>query len=44
MDNLITKIISGNQTGLDRAALNVGIELGTPQGGCEIWGRWSVFR
>jgi hypothetical protein len=33
MDTIIKKIISGGQTGADRAALNVAIELGIPHGG-----------
>jgi len=30
---MINKLISGGQTGADRAALDVAIELGTPHGG-----------
>jgi len=33
MKNLLEKIISGGQTGVDRAALNVALELGIPCGG-----------
>jgi len=30
---MLTKIISGGQTGADQAALDAAIELGIPQGG-----------
>jgi hypothetical protein len=33
MDEPIEKIISGGQTGVDRAALDVAMELGIPCGG-----------
>lgn len=33
MENKITKIISGGQSGVDRAALDVAMELGIPYGG-----------
>jgi predicted Rossmann fold nucleotide-binding protein DprA/Smf involved in DNA uptake len=33
MKNLIEKIISGGQTGVDRAALDVALEMGIPCGG-----------
>jgi hypothetical protein len=36
---MITKIISGGQTGADRAALDAAIELGIPQGGWVPKGR-----
>jgi hypothetical protein len=36
---MITKIISGGQTGADRAALDVAIELGIPHGGWVPKGR-----
>jgi hypothetical protein len=37
----VKKIISGGQTGADRAALDVAIELGIPHGGCVPLGRWA---
>jgi hypothetical protein len=33
MDKIFSKIISGGQTGVDRAALDVALELGIPSGG-----------
>ena len=36
---MLKKIISGGQTGADRAALDVAIELGIPHGGCISKGR-----
>ena len=36
---MITKIISGGQTGADRAALDVALKLGIPHGGCIPKGR-----
>jgi hypothetical protein len=33
MDKIFSKIISGGQTGVDRAALDVALELGLPCGG-----------
>jgi predicted Rossmann fold nucleotide-binding protein DprA/Smf involved in DNA uptake len=33
MKNLLEKIISGGQTGVDRAALDVALEMGIPRGG-----------
>jgi predicted Rossmann fold nucleotide-binding protein DprA/Smf involved in DNA uptake len=33
MDKVFSKIISGGQTGVDRAALDVALELGIPCGG-----------
>ncbi len=33
MKSTIEKIISGGQTGVDRAALDVALELGIPAGG-----------
>jgi predicted Rossmann fold nucleotide-binding protein DprA/Smf involved in DNA uptake len=33
MKNLVEKIVSGGQTGVDRAALDVALELGIPCGG-----------
>jgi hypothetical protein len=33
MDSIFSKIISGGQTGVDRAALDVALELGIPCGG-----------
>ena len=36
---MISKIISGGQTGADRAALDVAIELDIPHGGCIPKGR-----
>lgn len=38
---LLQKIISGGQTGVDQAALDVAIELGIPHGGCCPRGRLS---
>lgn len=38
---MISKIISGGQTGVDRAALDVAIELGIPHGGWCPLGRLS---
>ncbi|MBK6685921.1 MAG: putative molybdenum carrier protein [Deltaproteobacteria bacterium] len=40
MDSAI-KIISGGQTGVDRAALDVALELGIPVGGWCPRGRWA---
>lgn len=37
----ITRIISGGQTGADRAALNIGLQLGIPIGGWCPQGRWA---
>jgi hypothetical protein len=37
----IAKIISGGQTGVDRAALDVALELGVPCGGSCPKGRWA---
>lgn len=37
----IKKIISGGQTGVDRAALDVALELGIPCGGWCPQGRWA---
>ncbi len=34
MDKIFSKIISGGQTGVDRAALDVALELGIP---CGCW-------
>ena len=33
MDKIFSEIISGGQTGVDRAALDVALELGIPCGG-----------
>ena len=38
---LINKIISGGQTGVDRAALDTAIEMGILHGGCCPKGRWA---
>ncbi len=38
---MIKKIISGGQTGVDRAALDVAIELGIPHGGWCPKGKWA---
>jgi acetyl esterase len=35
------KIVTGGQTGVDRAALDVAIELGLPYGGCCPKGAWA---
>ncbi len=37
----LRRIISGGQTGADRAALDVAIELGIPHGGWVPLGRWA---
>ena len=36
---MVSKIISGGQTGVDRAALDVAIEMGIPHGGWVPKGR-----
>ena len=41
MECLVSKIISGGQTGVDRAALDVALELGIPHGGWCPRGRRS---
>src|SRR5436309_5940772 len=38
---IIRKIVSGGQTGADRAALDVAHELGIPHGGWAPLGRWA---
>jgi hypothetical protein len=38
-DGMVSKVISGGQTGVDRAALDVAIELGIPHGGWVPKGR-----
>ncbi len=38
---MIKKIISGGQTGVDRAVLDVAIELGIPHGGWCPKGKWA---
>lgn len=38
-NNFIEKIISGGQSGVDRAALDIAIELNIPHGGWCPWGR-----
>ena len=38
---MLTKIISGGQTGADRAALDAGIESGFPVGGSCPFGRMA---
>jgi hypothetical protein len=38
---MITKIVSGGQTGADQAALDVARELGIPHGGWLPKGRWT---
>jgi hypothetical protein len=38
---IVRKIISGGQTGADRAALETAIELGIPHGGWVPQGRWA---
>jgi len=50
MDKIFSKIVSGGQTGVDRADLDVALELGLPCGGwCpkgrmaeDIQGMWLV--
>lgn len=41
MSRLIDKLVSGGQTGVDCAALDVALELGIPCGGWCPKGRWS---
>jgi Circularly permutated YpsA SLOG family len=40
-EHVIQKIISGGQTGVDRAALDVGLQLGIPLGGACPKRRWA---
>src|SRR5262245_14705414 len=41
MSRSVVKIVSGGQTGADRAALDVAIELGIDHGGWAPRGRWA---
>jgi hypothetical protein len=40
-NHLVEKVVSGGQTGVDRAALDVALELSIPVGGWCPRGRWA---